>query len=143
MRQDERKEKKEEEEENRTGPAPLGGSCQRGKVALPWEAPSPVGRAAGTERELQRLGGQRNSQFAADKTETCTEDLCYLVQSSAQDVCLLVCAGAETWDSNDRPGRGLGLVARRQPEGAGVWYGPNVGCAQKKSRLTIEMKHQC
>ena len=103
---------KEKKEENRTGPAPLGGSCERGKFPSPWEAPSPVGRSAGAEKELQRLGGEHSSQFAADKTETCTEDLCYLVQSPAQEVCLLVCGvglGAKTGASEEKPGERTGV----------------------------------
>ena len=37
------------------GPAPLQGSCERGKLPSPWEAPSPVRRSAGTEGELQKM----------------------------------------------------------------------------------------
>ena len=37
------------------GPATLGGSYERGKVPATWEAPSPAGRSAKIEGELQSL----------------------------------------------------------------------------------------
>ena len=60
---------KEKEKGIRMGPAPLGGSCERGKVPLPWEPLSTVGRSVGTERELQRLRGEHSSQLVAGRTE--------------------------------------------------------------------------
>ena len=124
----------------------LEGSCERGQFPSPWEAPSPVGTCAGTETELQRLGGECSSQFAADKTETCTEDLCSLAAVlSPRRVPAGVCGfwvlkrGLQRTDR----GSGLGLATRRQPEGAGVWYVPNLGCMRKKTRLAIEAKHHC
>ena len=51
------------------GPVPQAGSCERGKVPAPWEAPSPSGRSMGTERELCRLRGEYNNWFVAGRTE--------------------------------------------------------------------------
>ena len=48
----------------------LEGSCGRGRVPAPWEAPSPSGRSTGTERELCRLRGEYNTWFVAGRTET-------------------------------------------------------------------------
>lgn len=39
------------------------------KSPSPWEDPSPVGRLAGTEGELQRLRGEHRSHSVADKTK--------------------------------------------------------------------------
>ena len=50
-------------------PVPLGGSCERGNVPTPWEAPSWEGRSAGTEGELQSLRGKCSSQFVAAGAE--------------------------------------------------------------------------
>ena len=38
--------------------------------------------------------------------------------------------GAETQASADKSGRGLGLAARRQAKGAGVWNAPQLGVVQ-------------
>ena len=51
------------------GTCMLGKSCERGEVPWSWEAPSLVGTWAGTERELQRLGGESGSHLAASRTE--------------------------------------------------------------------------
>ena len=64
-----RKKKKESEKGIRTGPGPLGGICERGKVPVPREVPLPVGRLAGTEGELWSLGGERSNWFAAARME--------------------------------------------------------------------------
>lgn len=51
------------------GPAPVGRSCEEGKVPSHWEPSSPAGRSAATDRELQRLGGECTSWLAAGRTE--------------------------------------------------------------------------
>ena len=46
------------------GSAPLWGSCEGGKVPAPGEVPSLVAKSAGTEGELQSLGGEHSTLFA-------------------------------------------------------------------------------
>lgn len=42
------------------GPVPREGGEEEERLPTPWEAPSTVGRSAGTERELLRLRGEHN-----------------------------------------------------------------------------------
>ena len=51
----------------------LEGSCERGNFPAPWEDPFLVGSATGTERELQRLGGECSGGTVAGGTETCAD----------------------------------------------------------------------
>ena len=51
------------------GPAPLGGSCERGKISTHRKVPSQAGRSAGTEGELQSLRGEYSNQFVEGKVE--------------------------------------------------------------------------
>ena len=50
-------------------PVPLGGSWEGGKVFAHWEATSLMERSGSTERELQRLRGECDTQIAAGRTE--------------------------------------------------------------------------
>ena len=115
----------------RTGPAPLGGSCERGKASAPWEVPSLAGRSARTEEELQRLEGEGSNQFAEGKAERDRTDgpcRCLALPS-------LRCSPAGAgrgWVlrlglQRSDPGRGLGLAAWRQLEGARVWCSTTKG----------------
>ena len=61
--------KKEKEKEIGMGPVPLGGSCERGKVSIPWEVPSLSGRTAGTEGDLWSLGKECSNQLVQGKVE--------------------------------------------------------------------------
>ena len=53
-----------------TGPAALGGSCERGKVSTPYEAPSLAGMGGGGGGgELRSHGGERSNRGAEGKAE--------------------------------------------------------------------------
>ena len=73
-RKEKKKKKKESEKGIGTEPVPLGGSCEWGKVSTPWEAPSPVGRLAGTDRELQSFG--ENTAAGLRQTADFTDGQC-------------------------------------------------------------------
>ena len=51
------------------GPAPLGGSCERGKVSTHGEVPSLSGSLVRAEGELQSLRGECGNSFAEGKAE--------------------------------------------------------------------------
>ena len=117
------------------GPAPLGGSCERRMLTSPWEPPSPAGRYARSDRELQRLErrvwelawgtagyGETNTE-GPDHVTTLPSPRCAPAGVHSDWVLKL---GLQQTD----PRRGLGLVARRQTKGSGVWSGPLLGvCA--------------
>ena len=118
--------KKKMRKESRMGPAPLGGSYERGKVPAPWKAPSLVGRSAGTEGELQRLRGECSSRFVAATAERKLHR--WSVQCCRPALTSLRCrstgAGGNwvpelgLWRSD--PGRELGLAVQKQPGAAGI-----------------------
>ena len=90
------------------GPAPLGGSCGRGKVPAPWEAPSPA-RSAGTEGELQSLKGECSSQSRRKTVQ--------MVTVATWNTGLPVWAGQVLELRLQRPDleRGLRLAVQKQP----------------------------
>ena len=51
-----------------TGPALVGGSCERGKVSTRWQVSSLVGRSAGTEGELWSLRAGCSDRCVQGKT---------------------------------------------------------------------------
>ena len=55
-----KKKKRERETGSRTSSEPLGGSLKRRKLPESQEDPSPAGRSARTERELQKLREHNN-----------------------------------------------------------------------------------
>ena len=71
--------KKKEKTDKRIGmgPAPLGGSCEGGKVSTHWEAPSWAETVGGGGRKLQSHGGERSNRGAEGKRrDSRTEDRC-------------------------------------------------------------------
>ena len=57
------------------GPAPLGGSCEGGKVSTHWEAPSLV-ETRGGGGELRSHEGERSNRMQrAKRRDSCMEDL--------------------------------------------------------------------
>lgn len=64
---DEREKKKKKE--IGIGPEPLGGTCERRKVPLPWELPSTAGRSAKTDRALRRLREKYSRWLVAGRTK--------------------------------------------------------------------------
>lgn len=83
------------------GPAPLGKSCERGKVPLPWgRGASSAVRSAGIERELQwlRVMVQQLDCSRQDRErESCTEGpdlLVFVVPSPRMCVCWWLHCGA-------------------------------------------------
>ena len=52
-----------------TRPAPVGGSCELGKVSTHYEAPSWVENAGGRGGELQSHGGEHSNRGAEGKVE--------------------------------------------------------------------------
>ena len=102
--------------------------------------------------QLGQKGSFRGSEesattgwWQAEQREMGTEDRCHLVAiPSPRCMPTGVCRG---WVLKLRlqrtaRGRGLGLAAWRQTEGAGV-YGPQLGCTQKKPGPAIEAKCHC
>ena len=51
------------------GPAPVGGSCEGGKVSTHWEAPSWAETAGGGGGKLQSHGGECSNRDAEGKVE--------------------------------------------------------------------------
>ena len=100
-----------------TGPAPLGGSCEGGKVSTHWQR---WGVGGG---ELRSQGGERSNRGAEGKAERFpTEDRCQPVPTSPRGLSAhpLGWVGAGSWGSGfggQIPGRGLGLAEWTQPEG--------------------------
>ena len=92
---------------------PLLGSYERGKVPLPLGAPSPAGKSAGTERELQRLREEHSSWHAAGRKERDQHRESMPLPCAPQletQVCW--CArqlGAKTSASEDRPEERTGV----------------------------------
>ena len=81
-RQDKRRKKEKGEKiwkGNRTGSAPLKGSWERRKAPAPWEVCPPVKGSAGTEEELQSLGGEHSNLFEAIKIETVLQKQYYIL----------------------------------------------------------------
>lgn len=118
----------------------------RGNVPSPWEAPSPVGKSAKTERKLQRLRGEHSRW----NRETSTGVLCHhpvipatTLCSPIQDAWLLVCSGTEcqTPTSEDRPREKTGVICAETAAVAKVWSNPsqNWRCVQEVSRSTTEV----
>ena len=52
-----------------TGPAPVGGSCEGGKVSTHQEAPSWAETAGGREGKLRSHGGEHSNRSAEGKVE--------------------------------------------------------------------------
>ena len=52
-----------------TGPAPVGGSCEGGKVSTHLEAPSRAETVGGQRGELRSHGGERSNSGAEGKAE--------------------------------------------------------------------------
>ena len=107
------KEKEEEEEAAAAAPS-WEGAVKEDSFPHPGKPLNQWGRELGQKRSCRGLEESTAVEFAADKTETCTEDLCSLAAV---------------------------LSPRRVP--AGVWYVPNPGCMRKKTRLAIEAKRHC
>ena len=76
------------------GPAPLGGSCEGGKVSTHYEAPSLVGTGGGELRSLRGEGS--NSGVEGKWRESRTEDRCQPALTSLRrlSACLLGWVGA-------------------------------------------------
>ena len=95
------------------GPEPLRGSCERGNVPAPWEAPSAVGRSAQIEGELQSLGGEHSSWLATARVEGELHRQSVLPPCTPQsEVWVRWCRwglGAGTWASEIRPGDRTGV----------------------------------
>ena len=119
------------------GPAPLGGSCERGKVPSPWELPSPAGRSAGTERELQRLRGECSNQLTAGRRErdqhTWSWPPCCTPQPKTCNSWYEWGLGAEAWASVDRPGERTGSGSAENLEGLECGLGCNWVCVQDEA----------
>ena len=139
------KEKEEEEEAAAAAPS-WEGAVKEDSFPHPGKPLNQWGRELGQKRSCRGLEESTAVEFAADKTETCTEDLCSLAAVlSPRRVPAGVCGGWVLKRGLQRTdqGSGLGLAACRQHEGAGVWYVPNPGCMRKKTRLAIEAKRHC
>lgn len=84
------------------------------EVRIPWEVPSLVRRSVGTEKELQRLGGERSNRFAAGRTERdYRHDPCHHPACASLDVYLLVTGGGWVLQGGVQrrdPGKGLLLA---------------------------------
>ena len=52
-----------------TAPAPVGGSCEGGKISTHWEAPSWAETAGGRGGKLRSHGGERSHRGAEGKAE--------------------------------------------------------------------------
>lgn len=107
------------------GSLPRRGSYERGKFPLPWQPPSPAGRSARTDRELQRLRGgseqpacpRQNRGGLAQKvpSQRCVPagvHRGWVLKLGLQQTCLRII---------------LGLAVQRQHKGAGVWSEPQLG----------------
>ena len=116
------------------GPAPLEGSCERGKVSAHWEVASLVGRSARTEGEFWSFGGGCSNQFAEGKGERDLQRRSVPPPGTPPGLrCLLIYWG----------GWGLGVEARavevRPGERTGVgcvetaWGAWGVGCPNQGS----------
>ena len=68
--------KKKKSERNGMWPAPLGGSCERGKVSTHRKVPSLAGRSARTEGEFQSPEKTATGLRRTKQRETYTNDLC-------------------------------------------------------------------
>ena len=125
------------------GPVPLGGSCERGKVPSPWEPPSPAGRSARTEREIQRLRGECSNRLAAGRAERDQHRWswppCCTLQPEMRICWCAQWLGAETRVSADRPGEGTGVGCMETAQrGWSVAWAANGGVHRMKPRSAIE-----
>ena len=90
-----------------TGPASLGGSCERRKLPSPWPAPSPGGDlrdrkgASEAQRRVQQLA------HSSQNRETCVEGPGYLAEFSAQDESLLELSEGLGWKDAGRLNSGF------------------------------------
>ena len=120
---------------------PLGGAEGEERFLHLGKPPSPVGRSAGTEGELQELRGEcSNWYWQARQSKTHTDGLCH--SSACPSHWCGQGLGAGTWGLESRPGRRLLLAVRRQPEGTRVWSS-TTGMLVEEVWSVIEAKHHC
>ena len=104
---------------------PLRDSCERGKVPVPREAPSPSGRFTGTEGELLSLRGEHGSLFVAATADGKLHRWCRCPALPSL-TCVSASAGGgwmlELGFQGSDLGKGLRLTVLRQMEGVGILW---------------------
>ena len=133
-----------------TGPAPVGGSCEGGKVSTHQEAPSWAETAGGRGRKLRSHGGERSHRGPEGKEERFLHR--GAVPTSTHQPERLAClpagaGGVGSWGSGFGriAGRGLGLAAWTQPEGvsapqlAGRESGKSSGAAEQARNFFLPL----
>lgn len=127
-----------------TGPEPLGGTCERRKVPLPWELPSTAGRLARTDRALRRLREKCSRWLVADRTKKGQHRWSWPPHCTTRPKMGVFCwcaqgLGAETRLQWTALGKGLGLAAQRQ---SAAWPRPQTGVCKGRRLASYQSPTQ-
>ena len=88
---------------SRTRPEPLGGSLKRRKLPASQEDPSPAGRSARTERELQRLSEHNTSLWQVELRDLHSHATALHIRAWDMHLLVQVATGCWNWGWEDRP----------------------------------------